>query len=99
MRDTTLLAAVSLSLSLYIYTRLGMIEKSQELCENRGGRPGLPVRNKPYGFWGRKHLKRWSSLIMSLDQLETEQQKAKQRERERDRLYVCCCFQNNRVFP
>ena len=28
--------------------------RAQELCENRGGRPGLPVPNKPYGFCGRK---------------------------------------------
>ena len=30
--------------------------RAQELCESRGGRPGLPVRNnyKPYGFCGRK---------------------------------------------
>ena len=26
----------------------------QELCESRGGRPGLPVPNKPYGFRGHK---------------------------------------------
>ena len=26
----------------------------QELCESRGGRPGLPVPNKPYGLCGRK---------------------------------------------
>ena len=25
-----------------------------ELCEGQGGRPGLPVPNKPYGFCGRK---------------------------------------------
>ena len=28
--------------------------RAQELCENRGGRPGLPVPNSPYGFCGRK---------------------------------------------
>ena len=27
---------------------------AQELCESRGGRPGLPVPNKPHGFCGRK---------------------------------------------
>ena len=27
---------------------------AQELCRSRGGRPGLPVPNKPYGFCGRK---------------------------------------------
>ena len=25
---------------------------AQELCESRGGRPGLPVPNKPYGLCG-----------------------------------------------
>ena len=28
--------------------------RTQELCESRGGRPGLPVPNKPRGFCGRK---------------------------------------------
>ena len=28
--------------------------KAQELCESRGGRPGLPVPNSPYGLCGRK---------------------------------------------
>ena len=27
---------------------------AQELCENRGGRPGLPVPNSPYGLCERK---------------------------------------------
>ena len=27
---------------------------AQELCESRGGRPGLPVLNGPYGLCGRK---------------------------------------------
>ena len=27
--------------------------RAQELCESRGGRPGLPVPNKPCGFCGR----------------------------------------------
>ena len=27
---------------------------AQELCESRGGRPGLPVSNSPYGLCGRK---------------------------------------------
>ena len=31
-----------------------MQNRAQELCERRGGRPGLPVPNKPYGFCGRK---------------------------------------------
>ena len=26
----------------------------QELCESRGGRPGLPVPNSPYGLCGRE---------------------------------------------
>ena len=35
----------------------GMREKGfrgQELCESRGGRPGLPVPNEPYDFCGRE---------------------------------------------
>ena len=28
--------------------------RAQELCENRGARPGLPVPNSPYGLCGRK---------------------------------------------
>ena len=28
--------------------------RAQVLCESRGGRPGLPVPNKPYGLCGRK---------------------------------------------
>ena len=27
---------------------------AQELCDSRGGRPGLPVPNSPYGLCGRK---------------------------------------------
>ena len=30
------------------------VHRDQELCESRGGRPGLPVPNSPYGFCGRK---------------------------------------------
>ena len=29
------------------------VDRAQELCESRGGRLGLPVPNKPYGFCGR----------------------------------------------
>ena len=32
----------------------GALCRAQELCESRGGRPGLPVPNKPGGFCGRK---------------------------------------------
>ena len=28
--------------------------KVKQHCESRGGHPGLPVPNKPYGFCGRK---------------------------------------------
>ena len=28
--------------------------RAQELCESRGGRPGLPVPDSPYGLCGRK---------------------------------------------
>ena len=28
--------------------------RAQELCESRGGRPGLPVPNSPHGLCGRE---------------------------------------------
>ena len=28
------------------------IHRAQELCESRGGRPGLPIPNSPYGLYG-----------------------------------------------
>ena len=30
------------------------LNRSQELCESRGGLPGLPVPNIPYGLCGRR---------------------------------------------
>ena len=33
---------------------LQLLLRVQELCESRGGRPGLSVLNEPYGFCGRK---------------------------------------------
>ena len=36
------------------FERKATLNKAQELCESRGGRPGLPVPNSPYGFCGRK---------------------------------------------
>ena len=36
----------------------------QELCESRGGRPGLPVPDSPYSLCGRKAtLKKKKSII------------------------------------
>ena len=35
---------------------------AQELCESRGGRPGLPVSNNPYGLCGRKATLNSNSL-------------------------------------
>ena len=32
---------------------LSHVSRAQELCESRGGRPGLPVPNSPYGLCGR----------------------------------------------
>ena len=34
--------------------RTGIIVRAQELCQNRDGRPGLPVPNSHYGLCGRK---------------------------------------------
>ena len=31
-----------------------LTQSPEAVCESRGGRPGLPVPNSPYGLWGRK---------------------------------------------
>ena len=37
------------------------------MCESRGGRPGLPVRNSPYGLCGRKAtVNSWSFRAQEL---------------------------------
>ena len=38
----------------------------QELCESRGGRPGLSVLTEPYGFLGRKAILNHASALVSL---------------------------------
>ena len=43
--------------------RLGKPVRAQELCESRGGRPGLPVPNKPHGFCGRKASLNWTGRL------------------------------------
>ena len=46
--------------------------RAQELCESRGGRPGLPVPNSPYGLCGRKATlnERTSELNISVKKIE-----------------------------
>ena len=42
--------------------------RAQEMCESRGGRPGLPVPDSPYGLCGRKAtlaLKREKERLLS----------------------------------
>ena len=36
--------------------------RAQALCESRGGRPGLPVPDSPYGLCGRKATLNLNSL-------------------------------------
>ena len=48
-----------------------MSHRAQELCESRGGRPGLPVPKNPDGFCGRKAtLKRVCSQLRSCVNIE-----------------------------
>ena len=42
---------VSVDVKHYVYMDQA---RAQELCESRGGCPGLPVPNSLYGLWGRK---------------------------------------------
>ena len=50
------MVSVDVKHHVYLVTleEVGIIHRAQELCERRGGRPGLPVPNKPYGLCGRK---------------------------------------------
>ena len=38
--------------------------RAQELCESRGGRPGLPVPNSRYGLCGRKSTLNWKARVV-----------------------------------
>ena len=51
------MVSVDVKHHVYLVTleeEVGIIHRAEELCERRGGRPGLPVPNKPYGLCGRK---------------------------------------------
>ena len=46
---------VSVDIKHHVYLFIYIISvRAEELCESRGGHPGLPVPNKPDGFCGRK---------------------------------------------
>ena len=48
-----------------------LLSTAQELmCESRGGRPGLPVLNSPYGLCGRKVTLNWTERERTCGQLE-----------------------------
>ena len=44
---------LSVVITSYFHRRETCV-RAQELCESRGGRPGLPVPNSPYDLCGRK---------------------------------------------
>ena len=48
------LIVLMVSVDVKQHGRRNSAHRAQELCENRGGRPGLPVPNSPYGLCGRK---------------------------------------------
>ena len=47
----------------------GSFNRVQELCESRGGRPGLPVPNSPYGLYGCKATLNSRTVVCRLDLL------------------------------
>ena len=57
-------------LSLYIASPETVLATAQELCESRGGRPGLPVLNSPYGLCGRE-----ATLHLNTVPVERERQR------------------------
>ena len=52
------MVSVDVKHHVYLVTleeEVGIIHRAEELCERRGGRPGLPVPNSPYnGLCGRE---------------------------------------------
>ena len=40
-----------IALMVSVDVKLFFFKDVQDLCESRGGRPGLPVHNSPYGLW------------------------------------------------
>ena len=55
------------------------------LCENRGGRPGLPVVNSPYGLCERKATLNFTVKPLRERERHRQRQRDKERETERDR--------------
>ena len=56
MNAVTVEVDVLVSLSLIVHIVSEEVKQAQELCESRGGRPGLPVPNSPYDLCGRKAI-------------------------------------------
>ena len=48
------MALISVVGPVYIVSACREYSRAQALCESRGGRPGFPVPNSPYGLCGRK---------------------------------------------
>ena len=43
-----------------------LLLKAQKLRESRGGRPGIPVPNSPYGLCGRKETLEKDEVLLKL---------------------------------
>ena len=65
---TMILKRYCIETVLYFLTNLAITQTSfsqpshiiqQERCKSHGGRPGLPIPNKPDGFCGRKPTLKW----------------------------------------
>ena len=48
------LIVLMVSVDVKQHLNKSFVLRAQELCGSRGGRPGLPVPNGPYGLCGRK---------------------------------------------
>ena len=58
---------VFLSMKSMLSTLFMSPDRALELCESRGGRPGLPVPNKPYGLCGRKATLSITVSVVNVD--------------------------------
>ena len=50
----TVVVVVVVAVAVVVVVVIAADVRAQELCESRGGRPGLPVPDSPYGLCGRK---------------------------------------------
>ena len=72
--------------------------RAQELCESRGGCPGLPVPNSPYSLCGRKATLK-DEILSFVGRLPRKENRLKARKTRQDKSKcVECCAEPKVLF-